>query len=53
LLRSIILEITEITNSYLHENTSLSINTVAKRSEFTKFIIEKASENLGRCLIRL
>ena len=40
LLRSIILEITELTNHYLQEPPSLSINTVAKRSEFTNFIIK-------------
>jgi hypothetical protein len=38
LLLSIILEITELTNSYLQKQPSLSINTVAKRSEFTNFI---------------
>ncbi|MGB8688043.1 MAG: AIPR family protein [Microcoleus sp.] len=40
LLRSIILEITELTNSYLQTKPPLSINTVAKRSDFTTFIIE-------------
>ncbi|MEG4212452.1 AIPR family protein [Microcoleus sp. S13_B4] len=47
LLLSIILEITELTNSYLQKQPSLSINTVAKRSEFTNFIIEKVSKNLA------
>lgn len=40
LLRSVILEITELTNSYLQTPPPLSINTVAKRSDFTTFIIE-------------
>ena len=40
LLRSVILGITELTNSYLQTPPPLSINTVAKRSDFTTFIIE-------------
>ncbi len=40
LLCQTILEITELTNSYLQTAPTLSINTVAKRSEFTNFLVE-------------
>lgn len=45
LLRSVILEITELTNSYLQTSPPLSINTVAKRSDFTTFIIQNVRTN--------
>ncbi|MFP5269842.1 AIPR family protein [Coleofasciculus sp.] len=40
LLYNTILEITELTNRYLQTAPTLSINTVAKRSEFTIFLVE-------------
>ncbi|MEQ8386325.1 MAG: AIPR family protein [Coleofasciculus sp. A1-SPW-01] len=40
LLCNTILEITELTNRYLQTAPTLSINTVAKRSEFTNFLVE-------------
>jgi hypothetical protein len=40
LLCNTILEITELTNRYLQTAPTLSINTVAKRSEFTIFLVE-------------
>jgi len=40
LLCQTILELTELTNSYLQTAPTLSINTVAKRSEFTNFLVE-------------
>lgn len=40
LLSQTILEITELTNNYLQTLSSPSINTVAKRSDFTNFLVE-------------
>jgi AIPR protein len=52
LLRSVILEITELTNSYLQTPPPLSINTVAKRSDFTTFIIENVLIKLNKSVLR-
>jgi AIPR protein len=42
-LAQTIIEIIDLTNSYLQLNNSLPLNTAAKRSDFTNFLIEKVN----------